>query len=184
MSLTDTINNTNTQKENIKIVATNIDNKLAELGGERATNLNDVPNKMEGMVGQYKRVAIVNPNTVVQEITSPYDLKINVNFPFTPSRVFVKIMYRYPTPYSKESVVFSNATIDSKYHKAIDFIPYDNNTHFQTTDWKDVDYLFIPGGKGISIIKHSNSQVVIRYKNGRNERPENDIKIQEILALE
>ena len=57
MSLTDTINNTNKQKENAKTVATQIDNKLVELGGERATDLFDVPNKMEGMVGQYKNFA-------------------------------------------------------------------------------------------------------------------------------
>lgn len=57
MSLKDAINNTNTQKENIKTVANNIDNKLVELGGEKATDLSDVANKMEGMVGQYKKFA-------------------------------------------------------------------------------------------------------------------------------
>ena len=183
MSLTDTINNTNTQKENIKIVATNIDNKLAELGGERATNLNDVPNKMEGMVGQYKRVAIVNPNTTVFKIpTNPYNLKINVNLPFIPSRVFVKIMLRYPSPFSESVDVYSNATLDSKYHKALNFTPYDD-MFFQTTGWNDVNYLHIPIAKGIAITKYTSTEVVIRIKSSRNIS-ENDIKIQEILALE
>ena len=53
MSLKDTINNTNTQKENLKTVANKIDNKLVELGGEQATDLSDVANKMEGMVGLF-----------------------------------------------------------------------------------------------------------------------------------
>lgn len=47
MPLKSTINNTNTQKENIKTVANNIDNKLVELGGEQIINLADVPNKIE-----------------------------------------------------------------------------------------------------------------------------------------
>lgn len=55
MSLTDTINNTNAQKENIKTVATQIDNKLVELGGEKATNLSDVVSKMGAMVGSIKK---------------------------------------------------------------------------------------------------------------------------------
>ena len=57
MDLKNTINNTNTQKENLKTVANNIDNKLVELGGERATDLADVVNKMDTMVGQYKKIA-------------------------------------------------------------------------------------------------------------------------------
>lgn len=62
MDLKNTINNTNTQKENIKTVANNIDNKLVELGGEQATDLSDVPNKIGAMVGQYKHFAQGNSN--------------------------------------------------------------------------------------------------------------------------
>lgn len=81
MSLTDTINNTNTQKENIKTVTNNIDNKLVELGGERAKDLNDVANKISAMVGQYKKIAMgnfgigeVNEDTV--KITPNVDFEI------------------------------------------------------------------------------------------------------------
>ena len=59
MSLTDTINNTNKQKENIKTVANNIDNKLIELGGERATDLADVPNKIQNVKTMYKKQLLV-----------------------------------------------------------------------------------------------------------------------------
>lgn len=58
MDLKNTINNTNTQKENIKTVATQIDNKLVELGGEQAIDLSDVANKMGAMVtGNYTKYA-------------------------------------------------------------------------------------------------------------------------------
>lgn len=58
MSLIQEINRTETEKNKTKQVATNIDNKLVELGGEQATNLSDVANKMGAMVtGNYKKIA-------------------------------------------------------------------------------------------------------------------------------
>ena len=58
MSLISEINNTNTQKENIKTVANNIDNKLVSLGGQSATDLSDVPEKIQQMVTKnYKKLA-------------------------------------------------------------------------------------------------------------------------------
>lgn len=52
MSLRDNIDNTNKEKENLKTVANNIDSKLVELGGERATDLADVPNKIEKTINE------------------------------------------------------------------------------------------------------------------------------------
>lgn len=66
MSLADTINNTNTQKENIKIVASNIDNKLVELGGQRATDLADVVNKIENAVTQRKKLLDLHLMQIMQ----------------------------------------------------------------------------------------------------------------------
>ena len=90
MSLTDTINNTNKQKENVKTVANSIDNKLIELGGERATNLADVVNKMEGMVNtQYVKIAygessdgfrIINRHGNGQPFEQFFEIPINLNF--------------------------------------------------------------------------------------------------------
>lgn len=107
MSLTDTINNTNTQKENIKTVADNIDNKLVELGGERATDLADVVNKMEGMVTtQYVKIAegVYNSDLGVYDtdrkegilISNEYlqfEKKIPLNLNFTPKRIILKFEY-------------------------------------------------------------------------------------------
>lgn len=92
MSLTDTINNTNTQKENIKTVATQIDNKLVELGGERATNLADVTNKMEGMVTEnYKKVASGSTENLFSKTTANALFTIPLNLSFVPERIFCSI---------------------------------------------------------------------------------------------
>ena len=96
MSLKDAINNTNTQKENVKKVATQIDNKLVELGGEQATDLSDVPNKMQYMIGQYKKVAIINLNKTVYLVNTNKENfkegteKITLNLNFTPSLIILK----------------------------------------------------------------------------------------------
>lgn len=102
MSLTDTINNTNTQKDNLKTVANNIDNKLVELGGERATDLADVANKMEGMVTtQYVKIAEgeYNSNLSVSNRRGTsgghtwVDLKLPLNLEFIPKRLIVHFYY-------------------------------------------------------------------------------------------
>lgn len=92
MDLKNTINNTNTQKENLKTVANNIDNKLVELGGERATDLADVANKMEGMVRQYNKCAVieyVDKRIPLKNLNYYEDEKIVLNLNFTPKMVFM-----------------------------------------------------------------------------------------------
>lgn len=89
MDLKNTINNTNTQKENIKTVAIQIDTKLIELGGERATNLNDVVNKMSTMVTtQYKKIATGEIKT---SKSAGMKVEVNTNLEFNPSRIFARI---------------------------------------------------------------------------------------------
>ena len=94
MDLKNTINNTNTHKENIKQVATQIDNKLVELGGEQATDLSDVANKMGAMVtGNYKKVAIgdisFQVNTMGDGEATTIDFSNIVNFKI--KRVILRI---------------------------------------------------------------------------------------------
>lgn len=91
MSLKDEINNTNTQKENIKTVANNIDNKLVELGGEQATNLADVPNKMNGMISQYKKIAIGGRKRFNLATGDENELRIDINLNFTPTIIFCNV---------------------------------------------------------------------------------------------
>lgn len=96
MSLTDTINNTNKQKENVKQVATQIDNKLIELGGERATDLADVVNKMGTVIGQYKKFAILNPNREFKgnSVSERKTYTINLNVDFIPKKGFLNFIFK------------------------------------------------------------------------------------------
>ena len=97
MSLISEINNTNTQKENIKTVANNIDNKLVALGGERATDLSDVASKIESMVGQYKKYAEGDIPHVQMDASSyndvSYTIETNCDFPI--KKFFIKVENGY-----------------------------------------------------------------------------------------
>ena len=92
MNLKHAINNTSTQKENLKTVANNIDNKLVELGGEQAINLADVANKMGAMVGQYKKIAMGGKQKFfAQNINNYNEFKIEMNLDFTPEIIFCNV---------------------------------------------------------------------------------------------
>lgn len=91
MSLTDTINNTNKQKENLKTVANNIDTKLIELGGERATDLADIPNKIEVVENQYLKIAEIK-NLRIWINTMPQTITFN-KLSFKPKKVMVLLSY-------------------------------------------------------------------------------------------
>lgn len=88
MSLTDTINNTNTQKDNLKTVANNIDNKLVELGGEQAINLADVPNKIEKTINEYSKIATIKTNVNFKKTGN---ITINYNIDFTPDFAIISL---------------------------------------------------------------------------------------------
>lgn len=93
MNLKQEINRTEAEKNKTKQVAINIDNKLVELGGEQATDLADVPNKMGAMVTeQYRKVAFIDipqgieiPN--IYNGVAPFTRTINYNISFTPKIV-------------------------------------------------------------------------------------------------
>ena len=87
MDLKNAINNTNAQKENIKTVANNIDNKLIELGGERATDLADVPNKIQNVKTMYKKTATGGDIAIPDHVN--WSGKIKINLTFKPSVVYV-----------------------------------------------------------------------------------------------
>lgn len=98
--LKSTVTETENNKNNLKTVATQIDNKLVELGGERATDLSDVANKMGNMVGQYLQYASINVNIPipknvqipqVKEETVVFSSEItkNLNFDSKIEKLFV-----------------------------------------------------------------------------------------------
>lgn len=90
MDLKNTINNTNTQKDKLKIGKRNIDNKLVELGGEQATDLADVVNKMGAMVTEnYKKIVIGTLKAQLELYQESCMFNIQNNLNFTPRVVIV-----------------------------------------------------------------------------------------------
>ena len=92
MNLKQEINRTEAEKNKTKQVAINIDNKLVELGGEQATDLADVPNKMGAMVkGNYKRFASVSKRVNISYSSGGGTQKINTSFLFKPEIIIIFI---------------------------------------------------------------------------------------------
>ena len=94
MSLIKEINRTETEKNKTKQVAINIDNKLVELGGEKAIDLSDVPNKMEVMVGQYNKYAEINVNKFEMGKSKRY-CNFNINLNFEPKEIYISLSSLY-----------------------------------------------------------------------------------------
>lgn len=89
MSLIQEINRTNTAKEKTKTVATNIDSKLVELGGEQAIDLSDVPNKIDALIPQYSKYAEITVNPVTFRYQTTATIPLNVSF--EPKEIFLAI---------------------------------------------------------------------------------------------
>ena len=162
MSLKDTINNTNTQKENIKTVANNIDNKLIELGGERATNLADVALKIQEMSKQYSKVAEIEMSKILKlgendHYNKPYaENIIQLNINFIPKRIIAKIHikdYKYNIRFIDSK--FQNNKENGKNYSYVDiraYITISKNNEFiiyaqHSYEYSDfiLDYLLILG---------------------------------------
>lgn len=114
MSLKDEINNTNTQKENLKIGKKNIDNKLVKLGGEQSTDLADVPNKIEKCVEEYIKYAYIQDlapiklRDYVYAKLNNYDYNEQVEFKFQTNFDFIpKAMYMEGVKIVMENAAFS-----------------------------------------------------------------------------
>ena len=92
MSLASEINRTETEKNKTKKVATNIDNKLVELGGEQAINLADVPNKIGAMVTKnYKRITRFNLNKDITYTNTGFkSFEIPLNLEYVPSEIIIR----------------------------------------------------------------------------------------------
>ena len=101
MSLISEINRTETEKNKTKQVAVNIDNKLIELGGERATDLADVPNKIEILTNEYTKYALIKmfkrgtvyTNPKVNNKSNPTIIKINFDkqLEFLPETAYLNL---------------------------------------------------------------------------------------------
>lgn len=91
MSLIQEINRTGTETNKTKQVATQIDNKLIELGGEQAESLADIPNKIEVVENQYLKIAEIK-NLRIWIDTIPQTITFN-ELSFTPKKVMALIFF-------------------------------------------------------------------------------------------
>ena len=139
MSLITEINRINTNKEKAKTVSVKIDNKLVELGGEQATDLNDVPNKMQKMVDNYIKYALFKNNILTQK-TDVYNLKcvtnyyllesfpINFKTSFLPVSMFLKVDFYliFVREHHSEQIILKSG--ESKYINPFSI----GNSHYPT----------------------------------------------------
>ena len=124
MSLISEINRTETEKNKTKTVATNIDNKLVELGGEQAIDLSDVPNKMEVMVKEnYKKIAILNKKISSTRACEQTAIAVPVNLTFKPSRVLAHFPHTEYNDINDGSHEFTDSASESPDHNTA--ISYD-----------------------------------------------------------
>lgn len=89
MSLIMEINRIDTNKNKIKTVANNIDNKLVELGGEQAMNLASVPNKLKKLTESYRKTVKKTINKRINYYDNP--TQILYETAFTPKIVIIKM---------------------------------------------------------------------------------------------
>lgn len=89
MSLVSEINRTETEKNKTKQVAVNIDNKLIELGGEQAIDLNDVPNKINTLFSKTDKIAVLDINKEVNRTGSKV-IDVTVDFSINTANFNVK----------------------------------------------------------------------------------------------
>lgn len=150
MSLTDTINNTNTEKKNLKTVANNIDSKLVELGGERATDLADVPNKIEKTINE-NYIKLAKNNGSIKKI-------YKIGEPGAPAKGTKTYSFEF----------------DIKEDLLIDFIPTSLKARVYVLFWDDdntisgaytSDYLQDGNNETIELMKNNKTYYVSSYTN-------------------
>lgn len=93
MSLISEIDRTNTSKEKAKKDKVNINNKLVSLGGQSATNLSKVPEKIQQMVtGNYKKYARIKINKQFFNISETGKKTLYFNeLDFLPKEMFLTV---------------------------------------------------------------------------------------------
>lgn len=91
MSLYNEINRVNSNKDKTKTVSNNINNKLVEVGGEKALNLFDVPNKINKTIkDNYKRIARFSLNQDITYSSGLKTVKVPLNLNFKPDEIIIR----------------------------------------------------------------------------------------------
>ena len=95
-NLKQNINKTDTLKNDLKLAKQKINDKILSGGGTIADTLNAVPDAIDNMLGNYKKVAIINISSffVCSNYiagSSPFSIELPINLGFTPTRILVFI---------------------------------------------------------------------------------------------
>ena len=135
-SIKNEINRTESIKNKTNKAKENINNKLIALGGSSAKNLNDVPNKIDGIVRQYKKIYKATFKlTDVWLDRSGYTLILNPEF--TIEKIWISIM------------------IDKEYYSPVQDFKTADGVNIQEEHWT-------PGGGAVKMTfklnKKSNTQ--------------------------
>ena len=135
MSLITGINRTETEKEKVKKVATQIDNKLVALGGQQATDLADVPNKMQEMTKQYSKFATGDLDITLDYYASNQNF-VNIDIPvnFDPKIIFIKFTTLGFVNTKEEFIANTEKGIYSEYAEGCRYI-YRTGASYQYSFW-------------------------------------------------
>lgn len=96
MDLKNTIDNTNKYKNDLKLARSKINDRILSGGGTIANTISDVPNAIDRMLGQYKKVAIGSVN--VSKNLKDGDIKFTLPINFKPNIFIVRT--RSDAPYA------------------------------------------------------------------------------------
>ena len=106
MSLIQEINRTETNKNKTKTVATNIDTKLVELGGEQATDLAEVPNKIdEAIKNNLRKSAVINLGGIQNEGKDFFRKDFSDALDFKPQKAILEFKLKGNEPASNGSFI-------------------------------------------------------------------------------
>ena len=135
MSLITEINRTETEKEKVKKVATQIDNKLVALGGQQATDLADVPNKMQEMTKQYSKFATGNLDIRLDYSASSQEyVDIDIPINFDAKIIFLKFTWVGSSSNKEEFIANTEKGIYSEYAEGCRYI-YRTGASYQYSFW-------------------------------------------------
>lgn len=115
MFLKQIIDNTDTEKNKLKRAKINIDNKLVAVGGSRATNLADVPNRIQELRNGLIKYATGDLSW--KTYSSPWgsNTYMEVNVPlgltFKPQKLNITILTKHPQTVRKTIDAFSGGDV-------------------------------------------------------------------------
>ena len=157
-NLKQNINKTDTLKNDLKLAKQKINDKILSGGGTIADNISDVPSAIDGLLGNYKKIAIWEGSE------------------------------RFKPPYNQISAWTKKINCDFKISRFIIFFKGANNTGVRIgLDSKDYTTFKYPGGTGEAAgapTKLSVSNNIIKFEVDNGRAYVLDYLITKIIAIE